>query len=156
MDDSSLIAVILSVNNGDSPPIVALQTLGSPQVGTVIRSFDCPPPLVCHRGPPLKAPNAPIGNPSNHWEMLAVSHPNVTAYPPIPTKLFPNEFTIILTHPLRGQFPSLRQRHPPATASSSNGILWKTAFAFSDPPAEEVETFRYRAIGHRVGKYGND
>ena len=32
--------------------------------------------------------------------MLSVSYPNVTAYPLIPAKLFPDEFTIILTHPL--------------------------------------------------------
>ena len=51
-----------------------------------------------------RAPNAPIGNPSNHWDMLSVSYPNVTAYPLIPAKLFPDEFTIILTHPLRVSF----------------------------------------------------
>ena len=32
LGESSLIAVSLSVSNGDSPPISALQTLGSPQV----------------------------------------------------------------------------------------------------------------------------
>ena len=32
LDESRLIAVSLSVSNGDSPPIFALQTLGSPQV----------------------------------------------------------------------------------------------------------------------------
>ena len=47
-----------------------------------------------------RAPNAPTGNPSNHWDMLSDSYPQVTLRPPTCTKLFLGDFTIILTHPL--------------------------------------------------------
>ena len=32
-----------------------------------------------------RAPNAPIGNPSNRWDTSSDPYPNVTTYPPIPT-----------------------------------------------------------------------
>ena len=34
------------------------------------------------------APNAPIGNPLNHWDISSDPYPKVTTYPPIPTSYF--------------------------------------------------------------------